>query len=246
MSVIVLVGGSFLGGWAWEKVTPSLQAAGHEVYPLTLTGAGDRAHLASTSTTLNLNADDIVHAIEYADLREVILVGHSYGGAPATIAASRIPDRIARIVYIAGALPAPGKTLFEQSGAEVEGAIMQSVDADGDGWLIPVMSDFILDAVFGDHGLTTEDRAYLRARGTGQPVSIYRDPAPADLSAVEKLPRAYVLCAGDPGDPAIKPGAPGFDVETLDSGHWPMITRPEALAEVISRWAERGVGTLSR
>ena len=57
MSVIVLVGGSFLGAWAWEKVTPTLKAAGHEVYPLTLTGAGDRAHLASTSTTLNLNAD---------------------------------------------------------------------------------------------------------------------------------------------------------------------------------------------
>ncbi|MDX6237701.1 MAG: hypothetical protein QOG10_2516 [Kribbellaceae bacterium] len=64
MSVIVLVGGSFLGAWAWEKVTPTLQAAGHKVYPLTLTGVGDRAHLASTSTTLNLNADDIVHAIE--------------------------------------------------------------------------------------------------------------------------------------------------------------------------------------
>jgi pimeloyl-ACP methyl ester carboxylesterase len=138
----------------------------------------------------------------------VILAGHSDGGAPATIAASRIPDRIARIVYIAGVPPTPGKTLFEQAGAEVEGMIMRSVDADGDGWLIPVMSDFILDLVYGDHGLTTEDRAYLRARGTGQPVSIYRDPAPIDFSAVEKPPARTSLARATRVIPRSSPALP--------------------------------------
>jgi pimeloyl-ACP methyl ester carboxylesterase len=230
--MIVLIGGSFLGGWAWEKVTPLLEAAGQRVLPLTLTGTGDRYHLASAETTLNLNADDIVHAIEYADLRDVVLVAHSYAGAPATIAARRIPERIARVVYIAGVLPVAGKTLFEVAGPETEGAIRQTVVDEQ----IPVMKDALLDLVFGDHGLTPEDRAYLRARGTAQPIGTYTDPAPADLSGVEKVARTYVVCVNDPGEPAVTAETPGFDVDTIASGHWPMITRPDALAEVILRW----------
>lgn len=236
MSVIVLVGGSFLGGWVWEKVTPHLRSAGHDVHPVTLTGAGDRFHLATRETTLTLNADDLVHAIEYADLRDVVLVAHSYAGAPATIAAARIPERIARVVYIGGVLPVPGKSLFEAA-PEVEGPIMQTVNEGGDGWLIPVMTDFLLSAVFGDHELTEEELAYLRARGTAQPVGIYTDRAPADLSGIESVPRTYVVCANDPGEPPVKPGTPGFEVETLEGGHWPMIHRPEALTEVILRWS---------
>ena len=233
MAAIVLVGGSFLGSWAWEKVTPALRAAGHDVHPVTLTGAGDRFHLATRETGLTLNAADIVHAIEYADLRDVVLVGHSYGAAPATIAAAQIPDRIARVVYVAGVLPTAGRSLFEDAGPEVEGMIMETVNAGGDGWLIPVMTDFLLDAVFGDHGLTTEDRVYLRARGTAQPVGTYTDPAPADLSGIESVPRTYVVCSKDPGEP---PSLPGLTMDTIDSGHWPMITQPEALTKVILQW----------
>ncbi|WP_049567562.1 alpha/beta hydrolase [Nonomuraea sp. SBT364] len=223
MSTIVLVGGSFLGAWAWERVTPVLAAAGHEVHPLTLTGFGDRAHLGSAATTLTTHATDIAAAIEVAGLREVVLVAHSYGGAPATIAAAAVPGRIARIVYVAAVLPQAGRTLFEISPPGIEEAIMRTVE-DG---RIPVMSDEIIDANFGDHGLTPEDRAWLRARATGQPVNTYRDPAPADLGAAEALPRTFVACLGDPGEPA------GRDPLTLDSGHWPMITKPVELAGLI-------------
>ncbi|WP_157545252.1 alpha/beta fold hydrolase [Microtetraspora fusca] len=81
MPTIVLVGGSFLGAWAWERVTPLLTASGHQVHPLTLTGFGDRAHLGSPTTALATHARDITAAIEFAGLREVVLVAHSYGGA---------------------------------------------------------------------------------------------------------------------------------------------------------------------
>lgn len=229
MSTIVLVGGSFLGAWAWERVTPIL-AAHHDVHPLTLTGFGDRAHLGSAATTLGTHATDIVAAIEFAGLRDVVLVAHSYAGAPATVAAGRIPDRIARIVYVAATIPQAGKSLFDILPPGAEEAIMRTVE-DG---LIPVLGDEVLDANFGRHGLTSGDRAWLRARGTGQPVNTYRDPAPAVLSAVDGIPRTYVACSGDPGDPATPPG---HDLVTLDSGHWPMISRPAELAGVIDKAA---------
>lgn len=230
MPAIVLVGGSFLGAWAWERVTPLLAASGHEVHPLTLTGFGDRAHLGPA--TLATHARDITAAIEYAGLREVVLVAHSYAGAPATVAAAAVPDRIARLVYLAAVLPEPGRSLFDITPPPVVDAIMATVE-DG---LIPVMSDEIIDAAFGDHGLTPADRAWLRERGTGQPVGTYRDPAPADLDAVGRLPRTYVACAGDPGDP---PDLPGHDLVTLDSGHWPMITEPARLAALLDDLARK-------
>lgn len=227
MSTIVLVGGSFLGAWAWERVTPVLVAAGHDVHPLTLTGFGDRAHLATEATGLTLHATDIAAAIETANLRDVVLVAHSYGAAPATIAASRVADRVRAVVYVAGVLPEPGKTLFELVPSYVEEAIMASVDA-FDGWQIPVMSDAELDAFFGDHGLTAADRAWLRARGAAQPIATYREAAPADLSGVAALHRTYIACSGD--EP---PSVPGMDVVPLASGHWPMITRPLELAQLL-------------
>ncbi|WP_433356968.1 alpha/beta fold hydrolase [Microtetraspora malaysiensis] len=230
MSTIVLVGGSFLGAWAWERLTPLLTAYGHQVHPLTLTGFGDRAHLGSPDTTLTTHARDITATIEYAGLSEVVLVAHSYGGAPATIAATTIPERIARMVYLAALLPEPGKSLFDSTPAPVVEAIMETIQ-DG---RIPVMSDEIIDANFGEHRLTPEDRAWLRARGVGQPIGTYQDPAPADLSAVQRLPRTYIACAADPNDP---PRLPGLDVITLDAGHWPMITEPELLARALDKVA---------
>ncbi|MEU1726860.1 hypothetical protein [Nonomuraea sp. NPDC005692] len=89
------------------------------------------------------------------------------------------------------------------------------------------MSDEVIDANFGEHGLTPEDSTWLRVRGVGQPIGTYQDPAPADLSAAQGLPRTYIACAGDPGGP---PHLPGLEVITLDAGHWPMITEPELLA----------------
>jgi pimeloyl-ACP methyl ester carboxylesterase len=232
MSVVVLVAGGNLGAWAWERVTPNLAAAGHDVYPLTLTGLGDRAHLGSTATTLSTHATDIAAAIEVAGLRDAVLVLHSYAGAPGTLAVSRVADRIARVVYLAGVLPQPGKTLFEIAPPGVEEIIQQFADREGDGWLIPFMNDDILDAYYGKHGLVPADRAWLRDRAAGQPIGTYRDPAPDDLSAASALPRTYIICAGDPA-PLLAPGTPGYDVITLDSGHWPMVTEPVKLARLL-------------
>ncbi|PSL02082.1 pimeloyl-ACP methyl ester carboxylesterase [Haloactinopolyspora alba] len=239
MSTIVLVGGSFLGAWAWERVTPALVEAGHDVVPLTLTGFGDRAHLATPETALSTHVTDITAAIETADLRDVVLVLHSYAGVPGTVAATRVDARIARIVYVAAALPTPGKSVFDTSPPQMEQMMRQLADAQGDGWRVPVMSDEILDTFYGEHGLGAEDRAWLRARAVGHPIATLREPVPSDLSLLERIDRTYVVCTGDPGEPPVADDTPGFDVVALESGHWPMITAPVSLAGLIDRMASR-------
>jgi pimeloyl-ACP methyl ester carboxylesterase len=74
--------GSWLchGGWCWKKTTPLLSRAGHNVYTPTCTGLGERSHLATRDTGLDTNILDIIQVLEYEDLNEIILVGHSCGG----------------------------------------------------------------------------------------------------------------------------------------------------------------------
>lgn len=231
MSEIVLVAGANLGAWAWERVTPALRAAGHEVTALTLTGFGDRAHLATPGTGLDVHSADIAAAIEVADLRDATLVLHSYAGAPGTVAATRVADRLAGIVYVAGVLPAPGKSVFEAAPPEFEQAVRAYAGGD---WLVPVPRDDVLDVYYGDHGLSAADKAWLRARAVPQPLACFTERVPEDLSAAEKLPRAYVSCAGDPDDP---PDLPGWQRATVATGHWPMVTAPDELATLLDRLA---------
>lgn len=100
MATYVLVHGAWHGGWCWQRVTPLLRAAGHEVFTLTLTGLGERSHLANPEIDLNTHIQDVVNVLEYEDLRKVILVGHSYGGMVITGVTDRAAERLAHVVYL--------------------------------------------------------------------------------------------------------------------------------------------------
>src|SRR4051794_40381551 len=95
MATFVIVHGAWGGGWGWREVATALRAAGHEVFTPTLTGLGERAHLARPETDLTTHVRDVVGVLECEDLRDVLLVGHSYGGMVITGAADRAPDRLA-------------------------------------------------------------------------------------------------------------------------------------------------------
>ena len=113
MATIVIVPGGFHGGWRWKEVRAALQAAGHEVYATTLTGLGERSHLASPEIGLDTHIQDVVNVLEYEDLREVVLIGHSYGGMVVTAVADRAAGRLARLVYLDALLPHDGECAFD-------------------------------------------------------------------------------------------------------------------------------------
>ena len=109
----VLVHGAWHGGWCWRSVRALLEKAGHQVHAPSLTGLGERKHLARPDIDLDTHIADIVHLLGMEDLRDVVLVGHSYGGMVMTGAADRAHERIARLVYLDAFVPENGKCTLD-------------------------------------------------------------------------------------------------------------------------------------
>jgi pimeloyl-ACP methyl ester carboxylesterase len=116
MATYVLVHGAWGGSYGWRSVRPLLQQAGHAVFTPSLTGQGERAHLATPDVNLSTHIQDVYNAIWYEDLTDIILVGHSYGGMVVTGVADRMPERIQHLVYLDAFLPADGQSLFDMGG----------------------------------------------------------------------------------------------------------------------------------
>jgi pimeloyl-ACP methyl ester carboxylesterase len=113
VATYVLVPGAWLGGWAWQEVAARLRADGHEVYPVTLTGLGERSHLARAEIDLDTHITDVVNTMTWNDLSNVILAGHSYAGTVVTGVANRVPERIAHLVYVDSAPLADGMAMTD-------------------------------------------------------------------------------------------------------------------------------------
>ncbi|MDF2119020.1 alpha/beta fold hydrolase [Roseiarcaceae bacterium H3SJ34-1] len=112
----VLVHGSWHGGWCYDRVAALLHARGHKVFAPTLTGLADRSHLISDAVTLDTHIADIVNVIDWHDLSDVVLCGHSYGGVPVTGAADQRHERIAALVYLDAYIPRDGQALIDVAG----------------------------------------------------------------------------------------------------------------------------------
>jgi pimeloyl-ACP methyl ester carboxylesterase len=118
MSDIVLIHGAFHGGWCWRDVAARLRGAGHAVFTPTLTGLGERSHLAGPGVDLDTHIADVVNAIEWEELDGVVLVGHSYGGMPVTGAADRLSGRLAALVYLDAMIPEDGQSALAARSAD--------------------------------------------------------------------------------------------------------------------------------
>ena len=105
--------GAWSAGWAWKKMHPLMAAAGHRLVTPTYTGLGERAHLANPSIDLETHIEDVLNVIKYEDLRDIVLVGHSYGGMVATGVADRARDRVTQLIYVDAFVPADGQSLLD-------------------------------------------------------------------------------------------------------------------------------------
>ena len=136
MATFVLIHGGWHGGWCWKRVTPYLHAAGHEVYTPTLTGLGERSHLASPETNLSIHIQDVLNVLLYEDLTDIVLVGHSYSGMVITGVADRVPDRVRRLVYLDAFVPEHGQALRDLFRPLASQAAAPEVVV-LDGWRVP-------------------------------------------------------------------------------------------------------------
>ncbi|MGP8304354.1 alpha/beta fold hydrolase [Streptomyces inhibens] len=244
MAAIVLVPGFWLGAWAWEDVTPELRAAGHHVYPLTLAGLADRASEATPDVDVYTHIDDIVRVIEENDLRDVVLVGHSGGSVPVTGAADRIPERIARVVYVdAGPLP-DGMAVIDFNKPQTQDEWRKQVAEEGEGWRLPVPPFDPAAEPDSLAGLTGEHLVRIRKLATPQPFAtatrpLDRPTAPSDTPSVviaSTFTPDQVRMMADSGNPIFGPMA-RMDLRHLPTGHWPMFSRATELAALLDEIA---------
>ena len=134
----MLVGGAWLGGRCWQGVARQLREEGNNVYPVTLTGLGERVHLASPHVDLETHITDVVNLIVFEDLYDVVLLGHSYGGLVVTGAADRIPECISQLVFLDTAPLPDGAILLETFPPELRRQTEERVRELGEGWKFPM------------------------------------------------------------------------------------------------------------
>lgn len=113
----VLVHGAFHGGWCWKPVARRLRAMGHQVHTPTLTGLGERSHLLTRETGLDTWIEDLLQVFRYEELKDVILVGHSFAGTMVSAMADRIPDRLRHLVYLDAMVLQPGQSPMDTTPA---------------------------------------------------------------------------------------------------------------------------------
>ena len=245
MATYVLVRGAWQGGWCWQPVARSLRNGGHHAYPATFTGLGERAHLASPEVDLETHITDVVNLIEYEDLRDVVLLGHSYAGIVVTGVADRVPGRLSLLAYLdAGPVP-DGASFLETQSPEVKAFTERRVAEEGDGWRFPMPSWEELANVNGAslEGLDDEQLELMRSRAVDQPFGTYTRPLRLGNPAREALPKLLIACSFPleqvremiaQGHPWFRELAgPEWRLEELPTGHWPMFSRPDDLAGLL-------------
>lgn len=218
---IVIVHGAWGGAWAFKKVEALLRQKGFEVYRPQLTGQGDRVHLARPDIGLNTHIDDVVNAILYEDLHDIILVGHSYGGMVISGVADRLPDRIKRLVYLDAMVPNDGDSVT----AMVKNA------------------NFIKQMTKGDYVVPPWVKPdQPPPHDVPQALKTFTDPIALKNEAARKLPATYILTV-EKGKQATdddffaqsqRAKERGWTILQLTSDHNPQWSAPEALVEMLA------------
>lgn len=225
----VLVHGAWHGGWCWRRVVPALRAAGHEVFTPTLTGLGERAHLLRPDIDLDKHIQDVVMLLEMEDLKDVVLVGHSYGGMVITGVADRAHARIRRLVYLDAFVPENGKALADYIGAER--AAHQRVQGERHGVLDPLPL-----AALGIQ--RPEDVAWVSSKLVKHPYGTMAQPIRlANEPAWRALAKTYVNCCSMTGTfnqfvDKVKTDT-AWQYHELPTGHDAMITDPQGVSRIL-------------
>jgi pimeloyl-ACP methyl ester carboxylesterase len=237
MTTYVLVHGGHHGGWCYKKVARLLRNAGHEVYSPTLTGLGERRHLLSADVDLDMHIADVVGVLTVEDLRDVVLVGHSYGGMVITGVADRVPDRIKELVYLDAAHPRNGESLADVAVQIM--AICKQWVREIEGVELVTWPDILQPEFFG----VTDpvDIAWMRPRLQQHPWKCYTNKLRLqNEAAVRSLPRTDINCTArlrefdDRRKAELLQASRAWDIDT---GHDIMITEPEKLTQMLLRLA---------
>jgi pimeloyl-ACP methyl ester carboxylesterase len=232
MATFVIVHGAWSGPHAWRWVRPLLRGSGHEVVTPSLTGLGERAHLATPATDLDTHITDVTAVLHYEDLRDVVLVGHSYGGMVITGVANRAPERIGHLVYLDADVPREGESELDLVPAEERAGYEEAARTRGEGWKVPPPFPDPLPP-----GLPPEV-VWAVSRMVPQPLATFTQPLHL-VRGQPDLRRTFVLCTEgkeaevEPPYVARVRADPSWRVVELAAGHTAHVTAPEKLSATL-------------
>jgi pimeloyl-ACP methyl ester carboxylesterase len=248
-ATFVLVPGQWTGAFVWHTVAPLLREAGHDVYAMTCTGLGDRVHLASPAIDLDTHITDVVNTIEYEDLHDVILVGHSYAGMIITGVAERVPERLAHVVYLDAFAPSDGQNVYDADYID-EAAKQEAIAADIAGGMEAGMPGFrpvfpeVAEWLTGSITDPAEAEWFI-AKLVPHPLLSDQQPVTLGNPAAAALPHAFILCTGDKdmeADPQMDPfvlaaervrSEPNWTVIEMDDTHMVNLNDPQGTVDAL-------------
>jgi len=227
----VLIPGAWMGAWSWHPVARQLREKGHRVVALTMPGLsyGD----SPAGLKLADAVDHVVREIDRLDLRDVVLVAHSWGGYPATGAAHRRAGRIAKVIYYSAVVPAPGASMADENPGY--GALIRaSIEATPDG-TVPLPFEAIRDGLMP--GEPPELQKLVDGLALPQPGGYMTGELDTPAVTGIGLPAAYLLGADDqslarPGDEFA--GRLGLTPTVVPGGHMALLSRPSEIAEAVA------------
>ena len=234
MATFLVAHGAWSSAFAWKRMHPLLRARGHELIVPSLTGLGERFHLASASVDLEMHIRDLRQVMFHEDLRELVLVGHSYGGMVATALADREAQRIRLLVYVDAFVPRDGESLTDLLSPPVRQQMLDACAAHGEGWRVPPTP---LPA-----DTPAADVAWIMPRRHPQPVETVTQKLRL-INGEPPMPRHYVYCRQPMMGDVFRQFAerarrePGWGYDELDSSHNPHLTMPEQFAALLDRLA---------
>ncbi len=240
MANFILVHGAWHGAWCWRHVSDALVRAGHRAHAVTLTGLGERAHLLSSTITLETHISDVMNAIEAEEMDDVVLAVHSYAGMLGTAVADRMAGRLKHLVYVDAVVPRPGESWSSTHASTTRESRLAAAQASAEFSFPPPDP-----AIFG---LAQADHEWVKRRQTPHPGHTYSAPLAFDVQRVAAVPRTFVNCTQPPlatidairtrvVDPKFWDGAwlagGGARVVELKTGHDPMVSAPMALTQLL-------------
>ncbi|MBC7801268.1 MAG: alpha/beta fold hydrolase [Gemmatimonadaceae bacterium] len=229
----VLVHGAYGGGWIWRDVAEGLRRLGHRVWTPTQTGLGERVHLMSRQITVDTHIDDVASVIETDELRDIILVGHSYGGMAVTGVADRMTDRIRHIVYLDALIPENGDTAFTILPPGLAESRRKVAREQGGGVALPVPGPEAFPIPDGPA------KDWFMRRLRPHPIGTYESPVRLTKPAGAGLPVTYVSYTNPPLA-SIEPSRqrarakPGWRYIELPVPHDVEVPMPEKVVDLLA------------
>jgi len=236
MTHFTLVHGAWHGAWCWDRLNAILTANGHQVTAVTQTGLGERSGELSRDITLQTFVDDVVAHLESEDIRDTILVGHSFGGNAITGAAAAAPDRIASLVYLDAMIPisgaAPSDTVSSDIWAKRRAGAIEVTGCDG--MRVPCLPPATPEAL----GIFDAQNAeYVMGHMTPHPISTYETAIEFEGPPGGNLPVRYIMVTNPIYTPLQghrdRAVAMGWKLEEIETGHDAMVTAPDDLAKLL-------------